>query len=172
MKLRLLSARPAVTRLNRRDARGGQLESVAAEFALLAQRRARLARQLDLLQRQLDAAAGSMSMVQARMGQLAQRMDQIDPGLRPAPDIQDFVQAASALQTARKTGGGVPAGPVYGARPADPANAASFLDARRRSKALADGRGLGGAYDAAVEAKPAPALRRPLPPRRRPFLPE
>ena len=46
MKPRLLSMRPSVTRTSRHDPRGAALESVAAEFALLAQRRARLARQL------------------------------------------------------------------------------------------------------------------------------
>jgi len=159
MKLRLLSARPAVTRLNRRDARGGQLESVAAEFALLAQRRARLARQLDLLRRQLDAASGAMKIVQSRMGQLAQRMDQIDPALRPSPDIQDFVQAASELQRARQIGG-VSFAPARAADPPD-------MDTRRHRMAMP-----GGDYGAASESKPVPGLRRPLPPRRRSFLPE
>jgi hypothetical protein len=167
MKLRLLSARPAVTRLNRRDARGGQLESVAAEFALLAQRRARLARQLDLLRRQLDAATGSMNLVQARMGQLAQRMDQIDPGLRPAPDIQDFVQAASELQRARKIGGSSPTP----SRAADAPPPPSFLEVRRRSTAQGS-EAAGGNYAISADIKSAPALRRPMPPRRRSFLPE
>jgi chromosome segregation ATPase len=125
MKLRLLSARPAVTRLNRRDARGAQLESVAAEFALLAQRRARLARQLDLLARQLDAANGSMNVVQARMGQLAQRMDQIDPALRPASEMQELIQGAANFQNVRKVGGGIAsAGAAHTPpRPADPSPA-------------------------------------------------
>ena len=83
MKPRLLSSRPAVTRTSRHDPRGVALESVAAEFALLAQRRSRLARQLDLLGRQLAAASTSMDAVQGRMAQLAQRIDGIDPDLRP-----------------------------------------------------------------------------------------
>jgi uncharacterized coiled-coil protein SlyX len=84
MKPRLLSARPSVTRTSRHDPRGVALESVAAEFALLAQRRARIARQLDLLGRQLAAAQSSLDAVQSRMAMLAQRMDGIDPTLRPA----------------------------------------------------------------------------------------
>ncbi len=79
----MLSIRPSVTRTSRHDPRGAALESVAAEFALLAQRRARLARQLDSLGRQLAAASASLDAVQNLMMLLAQRMDGIDPGLRP-----------------------------------------------------------------------------------------
>jgi uncharacterized coiled-coil protein SlyX len=75
------------------------LESVAAEFALLAQRRARIARQLDLLGRQLAAAQSSLDAVQSRMAMLAQRMDGIDPTLRPAlpapPPARDPPQRAA-----------------------------------------------------------------------------
>jgi hypothetical protein len=83
MKQRVLSARPVVTRTSRRDPRGAALESVAAEFALLAQRRARLSRQLDRIGREFDAARTSLDAVQHRMALLAQRMDGIDPSLRP-----------------------------------------------------------------------------------------
>lgn len=57
--------------------RGGDrvtLESVAAEFALLAQRRARLQRQLDLLGRQADAARGNLSRIELRLVALSGRM--------------------------------------------------------------------------------------------------
>ena len=83
MRARLLSMRPSVTRTSRHDPRGAAIESVAAEFALLAQRRARLARQLDLLGRQIATASASLDAVHGRMMLLAQRMDGIDPSLRP-----------------------------------------------------------------------------------------
>ena len=98
MRQKLLSGRPIVTRTSRFDPRGAKLESVAAEFALLAQRRARTARQVDLLARQLEAATAGLEGVQARMVMLAQRMQQIDPDL--AENLQ--VQAAA-----------LPANPVH-----------------------------------------------------------
>lgn len=55
------------------------LEQVAAEFALLAQRRARAARQIDLLSRQLDAAERGHAAVERRLTQLAQRMTAMAP---------------------------------------------------------------------------------------------
>jgi hypothetical protein len=91
--------------------------------------------------------------VQARMGQLAQRMDQIDPGLRPAADIQNLVHAVNTMQNIRKIGGGVPA----------PPNPPSFPEARRGNAAPASP-DTGGTLH--------PVFRRPMPPRRRPFLPE
>jgi hypothetical protein len=94
----MLSARPTVTRTSRHDPHGAALESVAAEFALLAQRRARTARQLDLLGRQLNAAQVSLDAVQARMAMLACRMDGIDPALRPPPHVP-VPQAAPAGQS-------------------------------------------------------------------------
>jgi hypothetical protein len=86
MRPRILSARPSVTRTSRNDPRGAALESVASEFALLAQRRARIARQLDLLGRQFNAAQSSLDAVHARMAWLASRIDGIDPSLRPVLD--------------------------------------------------------------------------------------
>jgi phage shock protein A len=57
------------------------LESAAAEFALLAQRRARLRRQTDLLDRQRQAAAEMMAQVEARMVDLTGRMTALAPPL-------------------------------------------------------------------------------------------
>jgi hypothetical protein len=88
MKQKLLSGRPVVTRTSRHDPRGAKLESVAAEFALLAQRRARIARQVDLLARQLDAATTGLDGVQSRMSLLAQRLHQIDPDLANGLHVQ------------------------------------------------------------------------------------
>jgi hypothetical protein len=96
----MLSARPSVTRTSRHDPRGAALESVAAEFALLAQRRARIARQLDLLGRQLEAAQSSLDAVQGRMAMLAHRMDGIDPSLRPASIVAPPLVQPIAVRTA------------------------------------------------------------------------
>lgn len=50
------------------------LEGISAEFALLAQRRARLIRQLELLARQAEAAEGNLGRVARRMAFLSTRM--------------------------------------------------------------------------------------------------
>ena len=104
MKPRLSSARPCVTRTSRFDPRGAALESVAAEFSLLAQRRARAARQVDLLGRQLSAAQQGLDVIQSRMAMLVRRIDGIDPGLRgpvdaaPPPPPQQQAPAAAFRQ--------------------------------------------------------------------------
>jgi cell division protein FtsB len=59
----------------RRPGADSALESAASEFALLAQRRARLARQIDLLDRQRAAAATSQAQLAARMAVLRARID-------------------------------------------------------------------------------------------------
>jgi hypothetical protein len=69
------------TRTSRTDTRQRRLESLAAEFALLAQRRTRAVRQIDLLDQQREAAAAGLAKLTARMGWLAQRMNAIDPDL-------------------------------------------------------------------------------------------
>jgi hypothetical protein len=79
------------TRTARSDTRQRRIESFAAEFALLAQRRARLVHQMDLLDQQREAAANSFGKLQARMSWLVQRMDALDPELRegfePEPEL-------------------------------------------------------------------------------------
>jgi hypothetical protein len=64
------------------DARPQRIESLAAEFALLAQRRARLVQQMDLLDRQRETAAAGFNKLQARMAWLARKIDALDPELR------------------------------------------------------------------------------------------
>lgn len=60
------------TRVRRADATGpDRLESLSAAFALLAQRRARLMRQIDLLDRQRNAAHASLEKVEAKLGELS-----------------------------------------------------------------------------------------------------
>jgi hypothetical protein len=74
MSTRPLLARGPGTRLARRDAPAQRLEALGAEFALLAQRRARVARQLTLLDTQRDAALHDLAALEHRMAQLARRM--------------------------------------------------------------------------------------------------
>jgi uncharacterized coiled-coil protein SlyX len=139
--------RPSVTRTSRNDPRGAALESVAAEFALLAQRRARLARQLDLLGRQLAAASVSLDAVHGRMALLAQRMDGIDPSLRaglaepPPPVVAPAAPVRGGMHAARLA----PATAAYQPAHADTTQATRLLGLSRPSRAI---------------------------PRRRPFLPE
>ncbi len=75
------------TRVARADTRQRQLESLAAEFALLAQRRARTVHQLDLLDQQRAAAGRSFAKLQARLAWLVEQMDAIDPDLRPTLEM-------------------------------------------------------------------------------------
>jgi hypothetical protein len=55
------------------------LEGAATEFALLAQRRSRLSRQMELLRRQHEAAATTMGQVMARMAALSTRIGTLVP---------------------------------------------------------------------------------------------
>lgn len=114
MRPRLHTARPCSLRIIRNDPGGAALESIAAEFALLAQRRARIARQVDLLRHQLTAAEAGLAAVSRRMGMLAQRMDAIDPALRPPPQFLAPQALPQALPQAPPPG----APPYYAAQQA------------------------------------------------------
>ncbi len=59
-----------------------RLESLAAEFALLTQRRARAIHQINLLDQQRSAAAAGFYKLQHRIAWLMQRMDMLNPELR------------------------------------------------------------------------------------------
>ena len=74
---------PRGSRLRRQVAATAKLEGVASEFALLAQRRARLHRQIELLERQLRAAGGTLSQVEARMHHLSAHMHMTTPVATP-----------------------------------------------------------------------------------------
>ncbi|WP_206935541.1 hypothetical protein [Roseococcus thiosulfatophilus] len=76
------------TRLARHDTHEFRLEAVAAEFALNAQRRARLTRQIELLERQRAGAMSSLAQVEARMVVLQRRMrgaEEAPAAVAPAP---------------------------------------------------------------------------------------
>lgn len=77
-----LRTRAPGTRATRFDPRQRRLESLAGEFALLTQRRARTLHQLELLDQQRAAAAANLDKVQSRLAWLVQHMDTLDPGLR------------------------------------------------------------------------------------------
>jgi phage shock protein A len=89
----LRSLPPRGSRLRRQVAATAKLEGVAAEFALLAQRRARLHRQIELLERQLRAAGGTLSQVEARMHHLSAHMHITDDA---APMADGAAAAAPA----------------------------------------------------------------------------
>jgi cell division protein FtsB len=76
------------------------LEGAAAEFALLAQRRARLRRQIDLLARQAAAAEGMMAQLEARMATLGRRIAELSPGA-PAQLREDAPPSPSAASRRR-----------------------------------------------------------------------
>jgi len=163
MKPMPISARRCVTRTSRHDPRGAQMESIATEFALLAQRRTRLARQVDLLSHQLAAANANLQHVQSRMGTLVLHMDQVDPELRPGA-------APPPLEPP-------PRPPAYAAPPAYPPPMPAYRAAPQRGRAaqgaLAEAPVAAPVIDPPPppRAKPVPKIVRPLP-RRRPFLPE
>jgi hypothetical protein len=83
-----------------------RLESLAAEFALLAQRRARSIHQIALLDQQRAAAYGGFVRLQHRIAWLLERMDAVNPELRapleaepepPPPPPPPAPRPASAL---------------------------------------------------------------------------
>lgn len=87
---------PRGSRLRRQVAATAKLEGVASEFALLAQRRARLHRQVELLERQLRAAGVTLSQVEARMHHLSAHMHMNDPAAPAAPPPAEGAAAAPA----------------------------------------------------------------------------
>lgn len=97
------------TRTARVDTRQRALESLAAEFALLAQRRARVVHQIELLDQQRDAAANGFAKLQSRMSWLAHKMDALDPELRdgqlemaPEPEPEPELPPMRPLRAAAK----------------------------------------------------------------------
>ncbi|WP_419897207.1 hypothetical protein [Roseomonas sp. USHLN139] len=77
--------RPPGSRLVQRGARHLLLESAAAEYAMLAQRRSRLARQIELLDRQRAAAGAGFAQLSRRMAQLAHRLSLPAEAVAPPP---------------------------------------------------------------------------------------
>lgn len=65
------------------------LEGAATEFALLAQRRSRLSRQMELLRRQHEAAALTMGQVMARMAALSTRIGALVPEEAAPPSLPE-----------------------------------------------------------------------------------
>jgi len=95
--------RPTLRRFpagRRRPGAEAALEGAASEFALLAQRRARLARQLDLLDRQRAAATASLGQVLARMGVLRARIEGLPDVVPAAPEAPPPPAPATAAPPA------------------------------------------------------------------------
>jgi len=65
------------TRTSIRQRGHAPLEALAAEFALLAQRRGRVRRQIELLERQRLAADATLRIVEQRMAVLSGRMHRV-----------------------------------------------------------------------------------------------
>ncbi len=70
------------TRVIRSTGHQPRLESLAAEFALLVQRRTRAMHQLALLDQQYLSAERAIGKLQSRIAWLMQRMDALHPELR------------------------------------------------------------------------------------------
>jgi hypothetical protein len=90
------SARPPGTRTSRRGTRDRQLESLAAEFALLAQRRARVAHRIDLLDSQRAAASAALNNLQSRMAWLTRQIAALDPTLPPLRELRPGLAAPAS----------------------------------------------------------------------------
>lgn len=73
----VLRAQPARTSMGQ-----PRLESLAAEFALLTQRRSRALQEIATLDRQRAAAAVNFARLQGRIARVMQQMDAISPDLR------------------------------------------------------------------------------------------
>ena len=92
------------------------LEGISAEFALLAQRRARLIRQIELLARQAEAAEGNLGRVARRMAWLSARMvadcgppQVAEPEPPPPPPVTRAAPVATRPGTARPSAAPAPA---------------------------------------------------------------
>ncbi len=145
---------------------------MATEFALLAQRRTRLARQVDLLTHRLAAANASLQQVQARMGMLALHMDHMEPALRPGAAAQVAIPPQHAAPRPPAHAAPAYAPPAYKG-PSYPAPKPAYRAAKPH---VLPSHGI-PADAPAMEpppigrATPPPRLVRPVP-RRRPFLAE
>ena len=82
MSIPRLANRTPRTRAVRSNMGQPRLESMAAEFALLAQRRSRAVHQLETLDQQRAAAAFSFAKLERRIAWLVRHMDMIAPELR------------------------------------------------------------------------------------------
>ena len=104
---RSMASRSPGTRTSSKDTRQRQIESLAAEFALLAQRRARQSHQIELLEQQLQAATSSFAKLQRRLSWLLEQIDALDPSLRPgleAPPEPIQPPAPAPAPAASRTG--------------------------------------------------------------------
>jgi hypothetical protein len=78
---RLANRTPRMVAARGKSGQSG-LESIAAEFALLAQRRSRAMQQIGILEHQRAAAAAGFAKLQRRIAWLLDQMDELTPELR------------------------------------------------------------------------------------------
>jgi len=118
--LRTIPARGS--RLTRRGGGEAPLESLAAEFALLAQRRGRVTRQLELLERQRVAASATLRLVENRLGVLSRTIHAPVAEPMPLPQPMDLPPPPPRFLQGRATRYGAQAeAPTMPARAAPPA---------------------------------------------------
>ena len=101
-----LSNRSARSRAVRGNMGEPRLESLAAEFALLTQRRSRAIHQIEILDLQRTTAAVGFAKLQKRIAWLMQRMDML------TPDLRDPAASGAPSASANPPGHALPAGPT------------------------------------------------------------
>jgi hypothetical protein len=77
------------------------LESLAAEFALLAQRRSRAIHQMKILEQQRAAAASGFAKLQKRIAWLIERIDHYGPALHEPAPVPETKPAARPVAPTR-----------------------------------------------------------------------
>ncbi len=90
-----------------------RLESMAAEFALLAQRRSRAVHQLETLEQQRAAAAFSFAKLERRIAWLVRHMDMIAPELRDPTILSEPEPEPPPLHVKPVTRNGKPSMPAH-----------------------------------------------------------
>jgi hypothetical protein len=90
-----------------------KLESLAAEFALLAQRRSRAVHQLETLDQQRAAAAFTFAKLERRIAWLVRHMDELAPELRDPAVLAEPEPEPPAPRAKPLTRAGKPSMPAH-----------------------------------------------------------
>jgi hypothetical protein len=113
MMIPRLANRTPRTRAVRSNMGQPRLESMAAEFALLAQRRSRAVHQLETLDQQRAAAAFSFAKLERRIAWLVRHMDMIAPELRDPAILSEPEPEPPPLRVKPVTRNGKPSMPAH-----------------------------------------------------------
>ncbi len=114
MMIPRLANRAARTRVVRTNMGQPRLESLAAEFALLAQRRSRAVHQLETLDQQRAAAVFSFAKLERRIAWLVRHMDMIAPELRDPAILSEPEPEPPPPRAKQITRTGKPSMPAHG----------------------------------------------------------